>query len=156
MKNMAINFNKKTIFLKFRKNVKTLDKKTINKLINSKENRRICLHKKIQDLHQEMIIFQKRKNFFPPKKNTKSDQTFFIIEGSLQILIFNSEGKITEKIVLSKKNNIYARVKKNVYHCDIPLSKYSIHLETKNCIFNKKVNKKAKFKFNPKKILRNN
>ena len=153
---MVINLNKKATFLKFKKNVKILNKKIINKLINSKENRRICLHKKTQDSHQEMFIFQKKNNFFPPKKNTKSDQTFFIIEGTLQILVFNSKGKITEKIVLSKKDNLYVRVKKNVYHCDIPLSKYTIHLETKNCIFNKKINKKAKFKFNPEKILHDN
>ena len=40
------------------------------------------------------------------------------------------------------------RVKKNTFHCDIPLSKFAIHYESKNCKFNKFTKKIAKFKFN--------
>ena len=99
-----------------------------------------------------MIICQKKNNFFPPKKNTVSDQTFFILEGKLLIVIFDKIGNITSKTILSKNSNLMVRVKKNVYHCDIPLSNFAIHLEIKNCIFNNKVNKIAKFKFDMKKI----
>ena len=151
---MAVNFKKKATYLAFRNNIKIISEKEIKRLINDKENRRICLHKKINDRHQEMFIFQKKKNFFPPKKNLKSDQSFFIIKGKLLILVFNNKGKIRKKIILKKNGTFYARIKKNIYHCDIPISKYSIHLETKNCIFKKNINRIAKFKFCPKSILK--
>lgn len=75
-----------------------------------------------------------------------------IIEGKLMVLTFNSVGKIMSKVILSKNENLITRVKKNIYHCDIPITNYSIHLETKNCKFNKKTNKLAKFNFKLPKI----
>ena len=155
---MKKNF-KKNSFVKFEKNSKIISSKDLKILKkNSKKNNintRYCLHSINGDKHQEMIIYQKKNLFFPPKKNTKSDQSFFIIEGKLLIIIFDNYGKIKKKIILSKNKNLYARIKKNTYNCDIPLTSYSIHLETKNCIFNKNVNKFAKFNFNYKKIINN-
>ena len=50
-----------------------------------------------------MIIVQTKYNSFPPKKNTKSDQTFFLIlKGKLLILTFNNKGKIVSSNILSK------------------------------------------------------
>ena len=70
------------------------------------------------------------------------------------IIIFNDKGRIIKKTILSKDGVIYARVKKKIYHCDIPLSKVTIHLETKNCIFKKKINKFADFNYNLKDLLK--
>ena len=151
--------NKKAIYLEFESNVKEVNSKMLLKILNSSKkknmNIRYCLHNKRNDKQQEMVICQKQKLFFPPKKNTKSDQTFLILYGKLLIIIFNSQGKIIKKIILSKNNKIMARVKKNIYHCDIPLTNYSIHLETKNSIFDKNLNKFAKFDFNRDKMLKN-
>lgn len=144
---------KKNIFVGYKNNYKIINWIDINRLIElsklSKSNSRYCLHNKSNDKHQEMVIVQKKENYFPPKKNTFSDQSFLLLKGKLLIIIFNSEGKIKNKIILSK-NNFYLRVKKNTYHCDIPLTNYSVHLETKNCLFTKKTNKLARFKFNYK------
>ena len=101
-----------------------------------------------------MVICQKQKLFFPPK-NTKSDQTFLILYGKLLIIIFNSQGKIIKKNYFIKKIIKLWLGKKNIYHCDIPLTNYSIHLETKNSIFDKNLNKFAKFDFNRDKMLKN-
>ena len=156
---MEINFKKKAIFLKYNSKIKEINSKMIARLLThckkNNSNIRYCLHKDKGDKHQEMIICQKQDLFFPPKKNPKSDQTFLILRGKLLLIIFNTNGKIIKKIVLSKSKNISARVKKNVYHCDIPITNFSIHLETKNCLFNKNVNKLAKFNFDRIKILKN-
>ena len=142
----------KTNFLNFKKNIKIVSSKNIEKLINfsikNKINSRFCLHKNNIDKHQEMIIVQNKYNFFPPKINTKSDQTFLVLKGKLLILTFNNRGKIVSVNILSKNNCQLMRIKKNTYHCDIPISKYAVHLETKNTVFNSKLNKSAKFKFN--------
>ena len=144
-------------FLSFKKNTKIIIINDLSKLKKKTnfdlENKRICLHNRKHDKQQEMIICQKKNNFFPPKKNTVSDQSFLILEGKLLIVTFDELGNITSKTLLSKNSNLFIRVKKNTYHCDIPISNTAIHLEIKNCIFNHKVNKIAKFHFDPKKIL---
>lgn len=148
----------KAEFINFEKNVKLIDQQKIKKLISKtlklKTNTRYCLHAKSGDKQQEMVVCQRKKNFFPPKKNLLSDQTFLIIKGKLLIIIFNDKGRIIKKTILSKDGVIYARVKKKIYHCDIPLSKVTIHLETKNCIFKKKINKFADFNYNLKDLLK--
>ena len=142
---------KNNIFVDYKNNYKLINWKNIKKLINltklTKSNSRYCLHKKNKDKHQEMLIVQKKGKFFPPKKNVFSDQSFLLLKGRLLIIIFSSKGRIKKKIILSKKD-FYLRIKKNTYHCDIPLTNYSVHLETKNCLFTKKTNKLASFKFN--------
>ena len=121
---------KKVNYIKFKQNEKLVNISDINNLKKifkkTKLNSRICIHKNVNDNHQEMIIIQGKKNFFPPKKNIKSDQTFLIIEGKLLIIIFDNFGNIISKNILSKKKNLLVRVKKNTYHCDIPLTKYAI------------------------------
>ena len=127
--------NKKAIYLEFESNVKEVNSKMLFlKILNSSKkknmNIRYCLHNK-EMTNNKKWLFAKNKNYFSSKKNTKSDQTFLILYGKLLIIIFNSQGKIIKKIILSKNNKIMARVKKNIYHCDIPLTNYSIHRNKK-------------------------
>ena len=145
--------NKKNHEYKLNTDIKIFNKKEINKIINKSKklnSYRICFHKNLIDKHQEMIIYQKKGYYYPPKKNTKSDQTFYIISGKLKLIIFNKKGKIKKKIVLSPNENLYARIKKGVYFCDIALTDKTLHLETKNCIYSNNTNKLANFKFDEK------
>ena len=126
----------------YNKNFTIVDQKKIKKIkskLSSKNSARIILHNR-KSSQQEMLIAQKKYYFYPVKKNIQSDQTFTIISGRLLILIFNNHGKLKKKIFLSKNKNIICRVKKNTYHCDISLSKFSLHLETKHGLFTKKTN----------------
>ena len=109
-----------------------------------KKSARIILHHKFSK-QQEMIIAQKKHYYFPIKKNTQSDQSFTIIFGKILIQIFDKRGKIKKKILLSKKKNLMCRVKKGTYHCDIALSKFSVHLETKSGVFTNKTNSFGNF-----------
>jgi cupin fold WbuC family metalloprotein len=148
---------KKNNFITFNNNFKIINLKNLEDLKNVSKNNsfnsRFCLHEKIHDKQQEMIICQKQNLSYPPKKIIKSDQSFLILKGKLLIIIFDNYGRIKNKVILSKDKNMYLRVKKNTFHCDIPLTPYSIHLEIKNCIFNKNTNKVAKFKFDPMKVI---
>ena len=98
--------NKKAIYLEFESNVKEVNSKMLLKILNSSKkknmNIRYCLHNKRNDKQQEMVICQKQKLFFPPKKNTKSDQTFLILYGKLFLIIFNSQGKKAKKLFYQK------------------------------------------------------
>lgn len=135
------------------RDVKTFNKKEINKIIKKSKKLnsfRVCFHKNTSDKHQEMIIYQKKNYYYPPKKNTKSDQSFYILSGKLKLIIFDNKGKIKKKILLSPNSNLYARIKKGIYFCDIAMTDNTLHLETKNCVYNKDTNKLAKFRFNEK------
>ena len=129
---------KKTIFLNNNSKTKLIKKDDIDFLKKQLSGSRICLHQNNYDSNQEMIISQSRLKFFPPKKNLLTDQTFTIIKGKLLILIFDNKGHITQRNILTKLDNIICRVKKGVYHCDIPISKTSVHLESNNQSFKKR------------------
>ena len=139
----------KSFFFKNKLNLKKISVKNLNSIFNKNYNR-VCFHRDLNDKHQEMIIYQKKFAFYPPKKNLMTDQSFFIIKGKLMILIFDSKGKILNKVILHKKNNFICRVKKGIYHCDLPLTKNTIHFETNNHAFNKR-----KIKFLDRKYFKN-
>ena len=140
---------KKAFYFNKKLSIKKITLKQL-KLKLDKKFKRVCFHNNISDPHQEMLISQKKLSYYPPKKNILTDQTFLIIEGKLMILIFDSRGKILEKVILSKKDNYLCRVKKNTYHCDVPLSNNTIHFESNNHAF-----KKRKIQFLKKKYLKN-
>lgn len=144
---MKKNKLKKVVFSK-NKQLKIIKISDLAKLQSNKSLlvSRFCIHKSIKDKHQEMIIWQKKGYYYPIKKNVKSDQTFVILSGSLKLILFNSKGKITKSLVLNKKNNLIARVKKNTFFCDIAMSHNTIHFETKNSTFSRNNNVFANFK----------
>lgn len=144
---MEKNKLKKVVFFK-NKQLKIIKISDLAKLQSHKSLlvSRFCIHKSIKDKHQEMIIWQKKGYYYPIKKNVKSDQTFIILSGSLKLILFNNKGKITKSLVLNKKNNLIARVKKNTFFCDIAMSNNTIHFETKHSTFSKNNNVFANFK----------
>ena len=138
---------KKVIFVQNKK-IKLIKNSDLKKLSDNKSllTSRLCLHTSKKDKHQEMIIWQKKGYYYPIKKNTRSDQTFIILSGSLKLILFDSKGNITKTLVLNKKNNLIARVKKNIFFCDISISDKTIHFETKNSSFSKNNNVFGNFK----------
>ena len=132
--------DKKIIFIQSNKNLKTITTNDLKNLKNGSSGSRICLHKNNLDVNQEMIIYQTRMKYFPPKKNLITDQTFTIIKGRLLIITFDNFGKINKRVLLDGKKNIICRVSKGVYHCDVPISRFSIHIESNNQSFkNRKI-----------------
>jgi cupin fold WbuC family metalloprotein len=145
---MEKNINQTKYFFKNKsKFFSSFSKKDLKFYFMKKEYQRINFHKNFYDTNQEMIIYRKNKNiFFPPKKYLNTDQSFLILKGKILMLIFNNSGKIIKKIILDK-NNFFLRVRKKVLHCDIPLTKNVIHLESNTVSF-----KKRKIVFLKKKI----
>ncbi len=98
-------------------------------------NVRICLHRDIKDLLQEMIVFHSRDFLVRPHKHPKKSESFFIIEGSCLLVVFNESGKIREKVILGGgkvSSSIICRVPKNTWHSVFPLTDYIIFYEVKN------------------------
>ena len=101
-----------------------------------KQDVRICLHKNSSSIHHDMIILQKKNNFYKPHKHRKKGETYHIIVGSMICLLFNNKGKIIKKCLI-KKGNIF-RTPINTFHTMVPTSRYVIYHESKLGPFLKK------------------
>tara|TARA_B100000941_G_C28433720_1_gene515713 strand:+ start:550 stop:1092 length:543 start_codon:yes stop_codon:yes gene_type:complete len=108
----------------------------INFFNKDKKDIRICLHTSKKSNHHDMVILQKKNNFYLPHKHLRKGETYHIIKGSMICLLFDKNGKIT-KICKLKKNDIF-RTPINVYHTMSPISKYVIYHESKTGPFLKK------------------
>ena len=108
----------------------------INTFNKNKKDIRICLHTSKKSNHHDMVILQKKNNFYPPHKHLRKGETYHIIKGSMICVLFNDKGKIS-KICKLKKNDIF-RTPLNVYHTMSPLTKYVIYHESKTGPFLRK------------------
>ena len=102
---------------------------------------RYNFHENERDKDQLMLIWQKKGYFHPPKKFLDTHKIYILMRGKLQIFTLDSYGKIKQKILLNKSDNI-CRIKKNVYHIDIPITNNTVHCEVTGHSFN---NRKVKY-----------
>ena len=92
----------------------------------------------------------KKKYVYPPKKFLDSHKIYILLKGKLNVYIFDSKGKIKKIHFLTKVNNI-CRLKKNVYHADVAITKIAVHCEITNHSFEKR-----KIKFLNQKFIKKN
>ena len=93
-----------------------------------KGNTRICLHRSPNCSLHEMIIFQRKECFYPPKKNLEKEKSFMILYGRMEVIIFGPNGEIKDSVCLSQEKNSYCRIPKGIMHVDLPQDE-SLHLE---------------------------
>lgn len=61
---------------------------------------RLCLHHRPEDAIQEMLTVHCRGNYSRPHRHAHTANSYYMIEGELETLIFNDEGQVTERIRL--------------------------------------------------------
>ncbi len=94
-----------------------------------KRDIRICLHKDINSIDQNMVLLQSSKNYYPPHKHLYCGDTYHIIEGKLLVCFFSEDGKLIKKNIV-KKNEIFKTPPK-VYHSTKPLTDIVIFHESR-------------------------
>lgn len=94
-----------------------------------KKDIRICLHKDINSIDQNMILLQSNKNYYPPHKHLYCGDTYHIIEGKLLVCFFSNDGKLIKKNII-KKNEIFKTPPK-IYHSTKPMTKIVIFHESR-------------------------
>ena len=117
-------------------NIVKIKKSSIKKLINSLKQAnnnmsRYLVHISAKDLIQEMIIAFTDKTLIVPNRLKGKTQTLNIISGKIKIIIFENNGKVKEKFIMtpfSKKDNnpFLFRFNKCDWHTMISLSKNSV------------------------------
>jgi len=88
-------------------------------LKNKRKRCRLCTHKDVNDKIHEMIIVHTKETYVRPHKHLNKSESFHIIEGSADIVIFDEKGKITQAIPMgdySSGKKFYYRMTKPYYH----------------------------------------
>jgi cupin fold WbuC family metalloprotein len=112
-----------------------------NKALSSKKKRaRICFHQDINDTIHEMIITAVRGGYIRPHKHMNKSESFHMIEGEMDVLVFDNNGKIREIIEMggySSNKKFYYRLSEDAYHMVIVRTEYAVFHEITNGPFNK-------------------
>lgn len=137
-------WNKKKNFLL---NYKKLKKELLHRAKNSDLKRsRVCVHLSKSMKVQEMFICAFKNSFMPPHKHNKNKtESYHIIEGTMDLFLFDKTGKVVDKISLKqndfKKAVFYYRTNQgNFWHMPVVTSKFCIYHEIFSGPFSKKKN----------------
>ena len=68
--------------------------------VNERHRARICAHKSNDDSLHEMIIGISSRSYIHPHKHLGKSESFHIVEGSVDVVIFDESGQITDLIEL--------------------------------------------------------
>lgn len=106
------------------------------KAINNKRKRvRLCTHPGVDETLHEMLIIHHKGNYIPPHKHIGKSESFHIVEGRLNVVIFYDNGRIREVVTMNNRDSreyFYCRLSKSYYHTIVPLSEVVVFNETTN------------------------
>ena len=108
---------------------------------NSRKRVRLCCHNDIENILHEMLIVHARGVYIRPHKHIAKSESFHIIQGKLNVVIFNDDGSILEVVTMSdygSNENFFYRLSKNYFHTVIPQSNWAVFHETTNGPFRRK------------------
>ena len=88
-------------------------------LANDRKRARICAHKTNEDTLHEMVIAISAQSYIHPHKHLGKSESFHIVEGEVDVVIFDDEGAITDIIELgdaASGRNLYYRLSESAFH----------------------------------------
>ncbi len=105
-------------------------------IIFSKTKRiRICAHRNPQDSLHEMMILLDSDGYLAPHKHRNKIESFHVLEGELDVILFDDFGKITQRISLGHSNDShgpYYRLNSEIFHMVMPKAPGVMIHETTN------------------------
>lgn len=108
---------------------------------NSKTGRiRICAHKSPGDMIHEMLIIIDGKSYIRPHKHVGKPESFHIIEGSVDVVLFDEKGNMVNVVRLGSQgsgSDFFYRLRKPQFHTVLVNSDHAIIIETTQGPFNK-------------------
>jgi cupin fold WbuC family metalloprotein len=87
---------------------------------SNRKRARLCSHLSSEDtLHQMLLVIQ-RESYVRPHRHKNKVESFHMIEGEMDVLIFNDQAQVVEKISMSaypKPAGVFMyRLNKSLYH----------------------------------------
>src|SRR6266511_3954425 len=104
-------------------------------LRNPRQRIRICAHKDTKDRLHEMLIVHTRNTYVRPHKNLNKSESFHVIEGAVDVVIFDEQGSVTELIRMgdyASGRRFYYRIEQPAYHTLLITSDVLVFHETTN------------------------
>lgn len=95
------------------------------------KNLRLCLHESPDSEFHEMVILERRSNYYRPHKHLAKGESYHIIEGTQGVVIFDQDGTVIDRCILEPRGNTIYRVGANMFHAVMPLSDLIIYHEAK-------------------------
>lgn len=94
---------------------------------------RICAHQTPEASVQEMLIAVQRRSYIRPHKHLYKTESFHMIEGEMDVLLFSDAGTPKQIISLApygKSENFYYRLSEPIFHSIVLRSEIVIFQET--------------------------
>jgi|HubBroStandDraft_1064217.scaffolds.fasta_scaffold08452_3 cupin fold WbuC family metalloprotein len=102
----------------------TVDAATIASLIrdaahNPRRRIRLCTHSNVDDAVHEMLIVHERSCYVRPHKHVGKSESFHVIEGTVDVVVFDDLGTIAEVISMgpyASHRPFFYRIAEPLYH----------------------------------------
>ena len=130
--NEEVFYSDETIVKINQENIQWLKNKA---LANTRNCSRLCAHKDINALVHEMLIIHARDAYVRPHKHIGKSESFHVVEGEADIIIFNQQGDIKEVVSMgdySSGKNFYYRITDALYHTVMITSEILVFHESTN------------------------
>ena len=102
---------------------------------NIRRRIRVCAHQNVNDPVHEMLIVMARGCYIRPHRHVGKSESFHIIEGAIDLVVFDDVGVVTEIVRLgdySSGDPFYYRGQGDVYHTVRVRSEYAVFHESTN------------------------
>jgi cupin fold WbuC family metalloprotein len=96
---------------------------------------RICAHKKNEDPLHEMLIVIAAASYIRPHRHIAKSESFHIIEGEVDVAVFDDAGALTEVIALGAREsgrNFFYRLSHSAFHTLLVRSDFLVMHEVTN------------------------
>jgi cupin fold WbuC family metalloprotein len=97
---------------------------------------RICAHRHSSDILHEMIITLSRGTYIRPHRHIGKCESFHIIEGELEVVIFDEQGAITDVVRMAPyaraQHSFFYRLADPLFHTVVVRSETVVFHETTN------------------------
>jgi cupin fold WbuC family metalloprotein len=104
-------------------------------LSSNRKRARICTHRSNDDELHEMLIAISADSYIHPHKHTNKAESFHIIEGLVNVVVFDDAGKILDVVELgsfSTGKNFYYRLSDSLFHTLLIVSDFIVLHEVTN------------------------
>lgn len=107
--------------------------------VNNGRKIRLCAHRDISEPLHEMMIVHKRGAYVHPHRHLNKTESFHIVEGCADVVIFDDAGEVVELIRMGDYASglvFYYRVSSGIYHTVLVRSDILVFHETTKGPFN--------------------
>ena len=107
---------------------------------NARKRARLCAHPGPEDRLHEMLIVLDRGTYIRPHRHGNKAESFHIIEGELDVVIFHDDGAVRDVIRMGPYGSgkaFYYRIMEPCYHSVLVGTPHAVFHETTNGPFNR-------------------